>query len=147
MSDVRTRKNWKVKHCLVRIKGQVCPRNLGNVNEYGNDRVLASALASFVFFYKWGRQQIKSLFVSQIWRKFGIFLDNLLNWDRDPDCLCLFVRVVLVISHFIVSWPISRFWQNKPHLLEQILFHSVKYCFLFINRFSCLNWFNHYKRA
>ena len=37
-----------------RIKGQVCPRNFGNVNEYRNDQVLASALASFVFFYKWG---------------------------------------------------------------------------------------------
>ena len=55
------------------IRSQVCPRNLENVNEYRNDRLLASALASFVFFYKWGTQQskdTKSLFVFQIWQQF-----------------------------------------------------------------------------
>ena len=85
-----------------------------------------------------------------IWEVFQIFLAFLLNWDRVPECLCLFQRVVLVISHFIVR---DKFQVGKINLTDfkdftfvwQVLLHEVKFCCcLFIN---WLNWFNHYKRA
>ena len=98
------------------IRSQVCPSNLGNVNEYRNDRLLASALASFVFFYKWGTQQskdTKSLFVFQVWQQFVREID--LCWvNRDPESLCLCLRVVLVISRFIVGWQNFKETKQTP---------------------------------
>ena len=98
------------------IRSQVCPSNLGNVNEYRNDRLLAWAFASFVFFYKWGTQQskdTKSLFVFQVWQQFVREID--LCWvNRDPESLYLCLRVVLVISRFIVGWQNFKETKQTP---------------------------------